>query len=73
MEQAIEFYTLGSAYAEFAETRKGSIEPGKLADLVVLSANIFETPPREILTTVPVLTIVGGRVVYEAEVPRVRP
>ena len=53
LEQAVSFYTLGSAYAEFAETRKGSIETGKLADLVVLSSNIFETPPREILTTVP--------------------
>jgi predicted amidohydrolase YtcJ len=65
LEQAVTFYTLGSAYAEFAEKHKGSIEAGKLADLVVLSANIFETPPREILTTVPVFTIVGGRIVYE--------
>jgi len=65
LEQAVSFYTLGSAYAEFAEARKGSIETGKLADLVVLSSNIFETAPREILTTVPILTVVGGRVVYE--------
>jgi predicted amidohydrolase YtcJ len=65
LEQAIEFYTLGSAYAEFAETRKGSIASGKLADLVVLSKNLFSIPPREILTTKPVMTIVGGRIVYE--------
>jgi predicted amidohydrolase YtcJ len=65
LEQAIEFYTLGSAYAEFAETRKGSITAGKLADLVVLSADLFSIPPREILTTKPVMTIVGGRIVYE--------
>jgi predicted amidohydrolase YtcJ len=65
LEQAIEFYTMGSAYAEFAETRKGSITAGKLADLVVLSADLFSIPPREILTTKPVMTIVGGRIVHE--------
>jgi predicted amidohydrolase YtcJ len=65
MAQAVEFYTLGSAYAEFAEERKGSISPGKLADLVVLSKDIFTIPPREILETRPVLTMVGGRIVYE--------
>lgn len=66
MAQAIELYTLGSAYAEFAEARKGSIEPGKLADLVVLSRDLFTVPPGEILGTTPVMTIVGGRLVYEA-------
>src|SRR5688572_16599302 len=66
MEQAVEFYTLGSAYAEFAENRKGSITPGKLADLVILSKDIFKVPAREILDTRPVLTMVGGRVVHEA-------
>lgn len=66
MAQAIEFYTLGSAYAEFAETRKGSLAPGKLADMVVLSKNVFTIPPREILATRPVMTIVGGRIVFEA-------
>jgi predicted amidohydrolase YtcJ len=65
LEQAIEFYTLGSAYAEFAEAHKGTITSGKLADLVVLSHNLFSIPPREILTTKPVMTIVGGRIVYE--------
>jgi predicted amidohydrolase YtcJ len=66
MEQAVEYYTLGSAYAEFAEARKGSLTPGKLADLVILSQDIFAVPPREILETKPVLTMVGGRVVFEA-------
>ena len=66
LEQAVEYYTLGSAYAEFAETRKGSIAPGKLADLVILSKDIFAVPPREILDTKPVLTMVGGRIVFEA-------
>jgi predicted amidohydrolase YtcJ len=69
MAQAIEYYTLGSAYAEFAETRKGSITEGKLADVVLLSNDLFNIPPRDILTTRPVLTIVGGRVVYDAQRP----
>ena len=60
----IEYYTLGSAYAEFAEERKGSITEGKLADMVLLSKDLFSISPREILETKPVLTIVGGRVVY---------
>ena len=66
MDQAIEYYTLGAAYAEFAEARKGSIAEGKLADLVILSRNLFAIPPREILSTRPTLTMVGGRVVFEA-------
>jgi predicted amidohydrolase YtcJ len=65
MAQAIEYYTLGSAYAEFADERKGSITEGKLADLVLLSKDLFSIPPREILETKPVLTIAGGRIVYE--------
>jgi predicted amidohydrolase YtcJ len=65
LAQAVEFYTLGSAYAEFAETRKGRIAPDYLADFVVLSKPIFDVPPREILATTPVMTVVGGKVVYE--------
>jgi predicted amidohydrolase YtcJ len=65
MAQAVEYYTLGSAYAEFAEARKGSITEGKLADLVILSDDLFEGPPARILETKPVLTMVGGRIVYE--------
>lgn len=72
MQQAVEYYTLGSAYAEFAEQRKGSITEGKLADLVVLSRDIFEVAPREILETRPVLTVVGGKPVYDAAAPRAR-
>jgi predicted amidohydrolase YtcJ len=66
MEQAVEFYTMGSAYAEFAEADKGSITEGKLADLVILSRDVFKVPPREILETRPVLTMVGGRIVHES-------
>ncbi len=51
LAQAVEFYTAGSAYAEFAESTKGRLAPGYLADFVVLSAAIFEIPPRELLTT----------------------
>ena len=53
-------------YAEFAEARKGSITEGKLADLVMLTRDIFTVPAREILDAKPALTIVGGRVVFEA-------
>ena len=68
MAQAVEYYTLGSAYAEFADTRKGSLTEGKLADLVILSADLFKIPAHQILDTQPVLTMVGGRVVYERDV-----
>ncbi len=67
MPQAVEFYTLGAAYAQYAEQDKGSLAPGKLADLVVLSKDIFAIPPREILGTKAVLTMVGGRIVFTAE------
>ncbi len=64
--QAVECYTLGSAYAEFAEVRKGTITQGQLADLVVLTRDIFTVPPGDILGTRPSMTMVGGRVVFEA-------
>jgi len=64
MDQAIEFYTMGSAYAEFADERKGSLTEGKLADMVLLSKDLFTIAPREILDTRPVYTIVGGGIVY---------
>ncbi|MEX1127147.1 MAG: amidohydrolase [Vicinamibacterales bacterium] len=66
MASAIEHYTLGSAYAEFAEARKGSITVGKAADLVILSRDLFAIAPKEILDTRALLTVVGGRVVHEA-------
>jgi predicted amidohydrolase YtcJ len=65
LSQAVDCYTRGSAYAEFADDRKGMLRPGYLADLVVLSRDIFAVPPREILDTRPVLTVVGGRVVFD--------
>ena len=72
MAQAIEYYTLGSAYAEFQEQQKGSLTAGKLADLVILSRDVFAVPPREILETKPTLTMVGGRVVFEASAAAAR-
>jgi predicted amidohydrolase YtcJ len=66
-EQAVIAYTLTSAYAEFQETEKGSLEPGKLADLAVLSQDIFSVPLSEMPKTESVLTLVGGKVVYDAK------
>jgi predicted amidohydrolase YtcJ len=65
-EQAVTAYTLTSAYAEFQEKEKGTLEPGKLADIAVLSQDIFTVPAPELPRTVSVLTIVGGNVVYRA-------
>ena len=67
LEEAIDLYTRGSAYAEFAEKDKGTLEPGMLADLVVFAADLFQLAPRDILTTPVDLTLVGGRVVFERE------
>lgn len=67
-EQAVVAYTLTSAYAEFAEKDKGSLEPGKLADLAVLSQDIFAVPADDLFKTESVLTMVGGKVVYDAKV-----
>ena len=65
VEEAVRAYTVGSAYAEFQETVKGSITPGKLADLVILSRDIFKIDPKDIESTKVVMTILDGRVVYE--------
>lgn len=67
LEDAVDLYTRGSAYAEFAEERKGTLEVGKLADLVVLRKDIFAIAPREILTTPVDMTVVGGRVVFDQD------
>jgi predicted amidohydrolase YtcJ len=62
--QSVEAYTMGSAYAEFQEKEKGSITPGKLADFVVLSDDIFKIPPAAIKDVKVEATFVGGKVVY---------
>jgi predicted amidohydrolase YtcJ len=67
VEQAVRAYTMGSAYASFDEKIKGSIEPGKLADLVVLSEDIFSIDPVKIADTKVWMTIFDGRVVVDPE------
>ena len=65
VEETVRAYTVGSAYAEFQDQVKGSITPGKLADLVILSRDIFRIDPKEIEKVRVELTMVDGRVVYE--------
>jgi hypothetical protein len=67
LEEALRGYTVEGAYAEFEEVNKGSIENGKLADLTVLSQDITKIAPLEILSIRVLKTLVGGKVVYDAE------
>ena len=67
VEQAVKAYTMGSAYARFSEDRLGSLEPGKEADLAVLSQDIFAAKHDQIMKTKVVLTMVGGKVVFKEE------
>jgi predicted amidohydrolase YtcJ len=64
VEEAVRAYTSSCAYAEFAEREKGTLEAGKLADIVVLSQDIFRINPNDIKKTTVVYTITGGRMVY---------
>jgi predicted amidohydrolase YtcJ len=66
-EQAVSAYTLGSARAEMMENQKGTLSPGMLADLAMLSQDIFKVPADALPKTVSVLTLVGGKVVHEAK------
>jgi len=68
-EAALASFTAQAAFASHAEALTGSLEAGKLADMVVLSKDITQVPPREILSTVVRMTIVGGEVVYERPTP----
>jgi len=75
VEEALRAYTIDAAYAGFSESSLGSIEPGKLADMVILERDLFKTPPEE-LGDVPIkTTIVGGKVVYSRaeQQPAVKP
>jgi predicted amidohydrolase YtcJ len=65
--EAVHAYTIGSAYAEGEEKIKGSIAPGKLADLVVLTEDIFHIDPAEIWNTKVETTIFDGKVIYQRE------
>jgi hypothetical protein len=73
-EEALKSWTLGGAYAAFEENVKGSLEPGKLADFVMLSRDIMTIPSAEILKTRVTMTVLGGEIIfsesYTVEVPR---
>jgi predicted amidohydrolase YtcJ len=65
-EQALESWTIAGAYAAFEEKEKGSIEPGKFADLLILDRDIMTVPAAEIPKTSVRMTILGGRIVHQA-------
>ena len=67
LDEALRGYTVEAAYAEFEEKAKGSIEPGKLADLTVISQDITKIPYRDVLSIKVQKTFVGGELVYDAE------
>ncbi len=66
LEEAIRVGTMHGAYASYEENLKGSIEPGKLADLVVLGRDPFKTDPSQLVSTPVERTMVGGKWVWEA-------
>ena len=66
IEEAIRAYTLNTAYAGFEEDIKGSLEVGKLADFVIHSDNLLTMDPDDIKDVTILMTVVGGKVVYEA-------
>jgi len=65
-EEALKMYTINNAYACFEEAIKGSIEPGKLADLAILSHNLLDCPVGQIREIQSEMTMVGGKIVYSA-------
>jgi predicted amidohydrolase YtcJ len=67
--ETIEAYTMGSAYAEFQESEKGSITPGKLADMVLINEDIFSIAPEKIRDVRVLKTFAGGRLVFDANAP----
>jgi len=67
MEKAIEYYTLGAAYAQFMEDRKGMIREGYLADITILSENIFDIPEEMIMSVKADYTVADGKIVFERE------
>jgi predicted amidohydrolase YtcJ len=66
-QEALRSYTIDAAYAAFEEHIKGSITPGKLADITVLSHDILTVPEEEILKARVLYTVVGGKVLYKRE------
>jgi predicted amidohydrolase YtcJ len=68
--EALTAYTAGSAWAAFAENDKGTLAPGKLADFVLMSEDPLTIAPEKLETVHPVLTVVGGRIVFDLAAPR---
>jgi len=66
LEDCIRAYTSGSAYAQFEEGKKGELKPGEYADFIVLSNDLTKVPPAQFTKTRVLLTVVGGRTVYQA-------
>jgi predicted amidohydrolase YtcJ len=66
LEQTIEAYTMGVAYAGKRENTEGSIAPGKLADIIVVDQDLFRIDPHKIDQTQVMLTMVGGKIVYQS-------
>jgi predicted amidohydrolase YtcJ len=69
VEEALKAYTRGAAFAAFSEKSLGTLEPGKLADLVVLDRDLFKEPPETLAEANVLLTMVGGRIMYQRTEP----
>jgi hypothetical protein len=67
VEQAVKAYTINNAWAGYQENDLGTIEVGKLADMVVINDNIFEIAPEKIINSKVVMTIIGGQVMYQSK------
>ncbi|MSU56928.1 MAG: amidohydrolase [Pedosphaera sp.] len=70
-EQAIRLYTINNAKLTFDEKKKGSLEPGKLADLIVIDRDVTKCPVDEVRATKVLLTMVGGKIVWEGRAPAI--
>jgi len=67
VEVALRHYTRDGAYASFDEDRRGTLSPGKLADLILIDRNVMKCPEDDIRETEVLLTMVGGKIVWESK------
>jgi len=65
LDQALAGYTRNNAYTEFMESKLGSLEPGKLADIIVISQDLYKIPANTVGKTKVLLTMVGGKIVWQ--------